>query len=893
MKITHLTVEGAGRFNGRMSVQGFGDGVNVLCEPNEAGKSTLFRALRICLFERHSTKAFHVQQLATAGLSLSLIVTLGFSLGVHAYQIRKSFLRGASASLSRDGLEIARGSEADESVWSLLGIAPGSGRSVDDAAFGLLWVAQGDSFHPPKPTHAASGALNAAIEAEVGALVGGERARVLQAELARDLGVLVTEKGKAKAGGPLAAALGQVEATAAELSVIERRLAAVDAQITQVGEARQERAKVADPAQLAEMQTSAAEAERELGEARAAAARLAPLELAEAQAQAILAAAERRRDEILERAARIDETRQRQDALARRLASIAREEREALDRQASAQAEIDALARAGAADDAKLRMAHGFRAAIASATNRSALSQRRTTLADLGQRLSSADAALADNAASAEAVRELDALERDIDLAEARLKAGAARLGIEMLTSGAGQVTLDGATITQALSQPVTAPIEIQVGDLARISVVPPAGYGAEQMEARQARGSQLEALLARCGLASAGELRRAHEARREVEGERQAIATALKALGASPAALSAELARIDGELAAADRLAARTLAEAGLDALPDLASLEQHVALAEARQDEARAARVRLDAVKDGANDILKILAQELGRLDAERAEGARSLDQDLALLPDAGRHAIMAQCEAGLAQARLAKGAAAEALATLRSKTPDPAEIERLDNRCVRLRSALAQQRGRIGELDLVIANLEGQIQNAGAEGLGERAAMMTDELALWQRETERHQRRVRMLQLLHDTVARCHAEQRERLNAPIKRHLKPYLADVFAAAEPELGDGFRVHALNRAGLGAQSIDLLSDGTKEQIAVLTRLAMGSMLAERGQSVPIVLDDALVFADDDRIERMFDALARAGRQQQVIILTCRTRAFARLGGLRLSLVPG
>jgi hypothetical protein len=34
----------------------------------------------------------------------------------------------------------------------------------------------------------------------VGALVGGERARVLQAELARDLGVLVTEKGKAKAG---------------------------------------------------------------------------------------------------------------------------------------------------------------------------------------------------------------------------------------------------------------------------------------------------------------------------------------------------------------------------------------------------------------------------------------------------------------------------------------------------------------------------------------------------------------------------------------------------------------------------------------------------------------------------------------------------------------------
>jgi hypothetical protein len=31
----------------------------------------------------------------------------------------------------------------------------------------------------------------------------------------------------------------------------------------------------------------------------------------------------------------------------------------------------------------------------------------------------------------------------------------------------------------------------------------------------------------------------------------------------------------------------------------------------------------------------------------------------------------------------------------------------------------------------------------------------------------------------------------------------------------------------------------------------------MGAMLAERGEAAPIILDDALVYCDDDRIERI------------------------------------
>ena len=81
------------------------------------------------------------------------------------------------------------------------------------------------------------------------------------------------------------------------------------------------------------------------------------------------------------------------------------------------------------------------------------------------------------------------------------------------------------------------------------------------------------------------------------------------------------------------------------------------------------------------------------------------------------------------------------------------------------------------------------------------------------------------------------------------------------------------------------SENFERLSGGTQEQIAVLVRLAMGALLAERGGNVPIILDDALVCFDDERINMMFDALSRAAKHQQIIVLTCRLRSFAPLGG--------
>ena len=45
--------------------------------------------------------------------------------------------------------------------------------------------------------------------------------------------------------------------------------------------------------------------------------------------------------------------------------------------------------------------------------------------------------------------------------------------------------------------------------------------------------------------------------------------------------------------------------------------------------------------------------------------------------------------------------------------------------------------------------------------------------------------------------------------------------------------------------------------------------------------------DDALVHTDDERISTMFNMLNQIARDQQIIVFSCRTRAFSDLGGER------
>ena len=56
MRVRELEIENFRKFRQPVHLAGFDDGLNLVCEANEAGKSTVLDALRAVLFERHGSK---------------------------------------------------------------------------------------------------------------------------------------------------------------------------------------------------------------------------------------------------------------------------------------------------------------------------------------------------------------------------------------------------------------------------------------------------------------------------------------------------------------------------------------------------------------------------------------------------------------------------------------------------------------------------------------------------------------------------------------------------------------------------------------------------------------------------------------------------------------------
>jgi uncharacterized protein YhaN len=206
---------------------------------------------------------------------------------------------------------------------------------------------------------------------------------------------------------------------------------------------------------------------------------------------------------------------------------------------------------------------------------------------------------------------------------------------------------------------------------------------------------------------------------------------------------------------------------------------------------------------------------------------------------------------------------------LAARRQTAPDTNEIERRQSRYNRLEQALINRNDEIRQLERDIGRATGQIQTAGGDGVGEALAAAEQQRAIAEHHCAQLQERVATLKLLRDTISACLTEGRQRYFEPVRRHLQPFLNDLFPEAELELGNGFVITGIKRDR--PEAFKRLSHGTQEQIAVLVRLAMGAMLAERNGDVPIILDDALVYCDDDRIQCMFDALSRSLQGKQVM----------------------
>lgn len=88
--------------------------------------------------------------------------------------------------------------------------------------------------------------------------------------------------------------------------------------------------------------------------------------------------------------------------------------------------------------------------------------------------------------------------------------------------------------------------------------------------------------------------------------------------------------------------------------------------------------------------------------------------------------------------------------------------------------------------------------------------------------------------------------------------------------------------------------SPEQLSTGTREQLFLAIRLAYVDQYRKSAEALPIVLDDVLVNFDAPRARATLEALARFGRDVQVLLFTCHDHVvdFARDAGAALLRVP-
>jgi hypothetical protein len=860
MRLRAIELTNVRRFAGqRARLSGIGDGITVLSEPNEFGKSTFFDAIHALFFEKHGSRNAAIKALQPhAGGAPEVAVEVDLPEG--RFRIAKRWISKPQAQvLDATGRLIAQADEAEAWIDRLMGggLAGPSG---------LLWVRQGlmglesDDKRERERDLSARRDLMSSVAGEIDMMTGGRRMDAVIDRVAEALAKLATDGGRPKAGGEWKRAVDETAALAAEEAVLRPRAERLSGDLARRTEVNRTLTRLTDPAD--------------------AAARAQALTDAQAAHQAALAhQAEVAQAETALRLARLDADRAGQEiaaaeTLAARVAVAQTALAKADDAAAAARARADDLGqRDRAATEAAEALAHqtrDLRTRLQAATRAETAQAAKAQAEDLQRRLdratglqTSLDQTRAQRARITVTARMIEAAEKEqsaLDLARARAEAQA--VTIEARPDGAPAI-LNGAALPGG-PVPILAAADLTLPGFGRLRIDPGAGRSSDAItEAEQA----LSRLLAEAQLESLPAARAQWAEAQRLEAEAKQAAALLAEV--APEGLDALRTALAG---------AETLAADAPEATEDAASVTAALAQAEAAEQSARAAA-------KAAHDLSVQAGEARAAAEANRASADRHL---AAALSEAGDPAALAARIAELkARAPALSEAATKAeaaLAALRAAAPDLATAEA---RLTRAKGAVDQARHAEQKAREDLASLNATILALAEEGIEERLATLAGDRAEAEARAARYEAEVRALTRLRRALDEARTKARDAYFGPVLRELQPLLAILHPGAQLTIDDTSLLPATLTRNGQPEALEILSGGTREQVAILTRLAFARLFATAGRPVPVILDDALVHSDDDRIEAMFDALHRTARDQQILVLTCRQRAFAALGGER------
>jgi len=159
-------------------------------------------------------------------------------------------------------------------------------------------------------------------------------------------------------------------------------------------------------------------------------------------------------------------------------------------------------------------------------------------------------------------------------------------------------------------------------------------------------------------------------------------------------------------------------------------------------------------------------------------------------------------------------------------------------------------------------------------GEEGLHEKLHAAQSHLDHIMQENAAMTRRAQAARLLFVTMKEERDTARRAYVAPLKEKIDRLGRLVFNSSfAVEVTEELLVASRAMDG-SSVPFDSLSGGTREQISLISRLACAITVSKDG-GAPLILDDALGYTDPERLKLMGAVLAKAGKECQIIILTC------------------
>ncbi|KHS53678.1 AAA family ATPase [Brevibacterium linens] len=840
----------------------FSSGVTIVEGPNEVGKSSIHQAITQLREDKDSSRKAGVKDTQPVGSDVGPQVSLHLSTGDFEVRYSKRWIKQPFTELSilKPVPEQLSGNEAHERFLAILD------ETVDVDLLDALDVAQGRS-------------LDQASLAEIKALHGalgdaGEDLADHDAFLDRvESEYLRFFTAKGKETGELRRLTEELPAADEQYRELKARSADMDALVDR-------HARAMDRLKNVRTQLESAATERE--DAEKAVQAVSGLKTALDRALERAGAAQRERQ-------RAEETRDRRRALITETTTAEKAVKaadEALEKVTAAQQEkdssLDEAQKGLEARQAELvsaqEEAKATSADLARARARKEVDALRKRLVDIREqerRAAEAKATIGSISVTAKDVDKLGGLFTELRIAQNAKTAAAAQIIARRL--GDTAVSIDGVDVPKDSAEEfaVTTDLQIHIDSVVDITVRPgqsPAELDRE-LESAQTR---LDAELDRLDVTTLEQARERSEVRTDAEAVLAEATSTLRVLigdddrdGLDAALTRAEHVAGDAadsskSAASIDELEARVESTTAAvdDASAKVETARTTLERIRADRDEARVAAVRAQSTREQAATTLQNLST---RLSTDReANSDESLDETLTAAA-----ATLTQLEDEAAAARSEYDAA------------DPETLEmRLQNALQLVESKQKQQEKDRQEVD----QLSALIDDRAAEGIYDKLKAAEQNLESIRSKLARMQRQANAIKLLRDTVLTHKEEAQRRYVAPFKEAIEKLGRVIFGQGlSVEISENLEIVSRTLNGRTV-AFDALSGGTKEQLALIGRLAVAT-LVDADAGAPVILDDAFGFSDEQRLAALNVILGNVGRKAQVILLTCQPDRFSSIGG--------